>query len=127
MSTEIKGSVAGIRYHNEGNGYSIFSLKLEKSDKETICVGSIDPIVIGDYVVASGEYILHPNYGKQFKADYIRRDVPTNVNTYADYLVTSISGIGPTIAKRIVKHFGCETFNVIEKNIKNWQILMEYH
>ena len=118
MSTEIKGSVAGIRYHNEGNGYSIFSLKLEKSDKETICVGSIDPIVIGDYVVASGEYILHPNYGKQFKADYIRRDVPTNVNTYADYLVTSISGIGSTIAKRIVKHFGCETFNVIEKKHK---------
>lgn len=111
---EIKGIVSRITYHNDSNGYSIFRIVDEKK-KEITCVGVIEPIEEGDYFVVSGEFVVHPTYGEQLKANLIQREIPTDINIFAEYLAKAINGIGPALAKRIVKAFGEDTFNIIEK------------
>lgn len=116
MSVELKGSVTKLIYHNDGDGYSIFRLLIEKTENEISCVGVIDPIKIGDLLSLSGEYVEHDRYGRQFKADYIRRAIPTEVKAFADYLERAIDGVGKATAHKIVQEFGKDTFDIIENN-----------
>ena len=114
---EIKGMVKRVKYHNETNGYSVFSfVPDENKNKEFSCVGFIESLEEGDYLIVAGEFEEHSTYGKQLKTDYIRKSIPTDVKVFANYLALSIDGIGPTLAKRIVKCFGADTFKIIENN-----------
>ena len=58
-------------------------------------------------------------YGEQFKIVHYRTAVPASVYGIQKYLGSRlIKGIGPVMAKRIVKKFGKKTLDIIEKNIE---------
>ena len=82
---EIKGMVKRVKYHNETNGYSVFSLvPVENKNKEFSCVGFIESLEEGDYLIVAGEFEEHSTYGKQLKTDYIRKSIPKDVKVYAN-------------------------------------------
>lgn len=112
--SEIKGVVDLITYHNETNGYSIFSIIPEGKKNRIKCVGTIDSLSMGSCIIVNGDYTVHPTYGRQFKAEYIRHAIPTDVHVFANYLALSIKGVGPSTAKKIVDNLGKDTFNIIE-------------
>lgn len=65
-----------------------------------------------------GEWSNHPKYGEQFKVIHYKSLVPASVAGIEKYLGSGlIKGIGPVMAKRIVKKFGKETLDVIEHEI----------
>ena len=66
-----------------------------------------------------GEWANHPRYGEQFKIIKYDTSVPANVYGIQKYLGSGlIRGIGPVMAKRIVKKFGKQTLQTIENQIE---------
>ena len=63
-----------------------------------------------------GEWATHPKYGEQFRVVHYKSLVPASVFGIEKYLGSGlIKGIGPIMAKRIVKTFGKETLDIIEQ------------
>lgn len=111
---EIKGTVSSVRYSNEKTGYTVCDIRTEDNTRATL-VGVMPLLVEGEDIIASGEFVLHANYGRQFKVLSCQRDRPTETDSILKYLSSGlIAGIGPATAKKIVKKFGEETFNVLQ-------------
>lgn len=110
----IKGYVEKIVYHNPENSYTV--LNVTGDDLDVVCVGYFNDIAAGEYIEAAGDYVSHKTYGEQFKVASYKVSVPENTAAMELYLGSgAIKGIGRAMAKRIVKHFGKKTFEVIEK------------
>lgn len=110
----IKGYVDHIIYQNKDNGYAVLSMNVD--DEEEICVGIFRGVDNGENLEITGEYVEHPSYGFQFKANSFKVVEPDDLLSMERYLGSgAIKGVGETLAKRIVKRFGKDTFRVIEE------------
>ena len=110
----IKGYVDHIIYQNKDNGYAVLSMNVD--DEEEICVGIFRGVDNGENLEITGEYVEHPSYGFQFKANSFKVVKPDDLLSMERYLGSgAIKGVGEALAKRIVKRFGKDTFRVIEE------------
>ena len=110
----IKGYVDHIIYQNKDNGYAVLSMNVD--DEEEICVGIFRGVDNGENLEITGEYVEHPSYGFQFKANSFKVVEPDDLLSMERYLGSgAIKGVGEALAKRIVKRFGKDTFRVIEE------------
>ena len=112
----IEGSIEGVIYSNEENGYAICDMAT--SDDEIITIVGIMPFVsAGDSVCVSGKWVHNPRYGRQFSVSGYEKRMPADTASILRYLSSrTIKGIGPKTAQRIVDAFGEDTFDVIENH-----------
>lgn len=109
----LDGTIEHITYKNSENGYTVATLKNGK--QSVIVVGELLFINEGDVVSLTGEYIVHPTYGQQFKVLSAEKKMPTTAASILRYLASgSIKGVGPSTAQRIVERFGDRSLEVIE-------------
>lgn len=117
----LRGVVERLTYHNEETGYTVAKLAPEQSARlgearEYTVVGNMLGVNVGESVELSGRWIVHTEYGRQFQVEQMRTVLPATVAGIEKYLGSGlIKGVGPEMAKRIVRHFGAETLNVIEQ------------
>ncbi len=117
MLTHLKGQIERITYTNEENGYSVVKLKVYGQKDLVNAVGSMMAPTPGEILELKGEWSSHPKFGEQFKITHYKTEVPATVYGIQKYLGSGlIKGIGPVMAKRIVKKFGETTLDVIETN-----------
>ncbi len=110
------GIVEHIVYHNEDNGYCVFDLLDDELKSEIVCTAFIPQLHEGEYIKVTGKMVKHPSYGEQLKVDEYEKTQPTTAKGIERYLASGVvKGIGPALAKRIVKKFGDSTFLVIER------------
>ena len=110
----LEGYVSHIRYHNDDNGYTV--LELETTHGDEILVGTFHYISEGEYVDAEVEFVNHPVHGPQYKVIRCQIKVPEDKQAMERYLASgAIKGIGASLAKRIIKKFKGDTFEVIGK------------
>ena len=110
----INGYIDHIIYQNAENGYTVLELTAEGED--IICVGTCPGLGQGETVELEGDYIEHQVYGRQFKFTTCRITVPQDAAGMERYLASgAIKGIGLSLAARIVKQFGSDTFRIIEE------------
>ena len=115
MLTHLKGQIERITYTNEENGYSVVKLKVYGQKDLVNAVGSMMAPTPGEILELKGEWSSHPKFGDQFKITHYKTEVPATVYGIQKYLGSGlIKGIGPVMAKRIVKKFGETTLDVIE-------------
>ncbi len=123
----LRGVVERITFHNEENGYTVAKLAPERrSDgnsrgfgalNEVAILGNMAGINVGESVELTGRWTIHQEYGKQFVVQNMRTVLPATVAGIEKYLGSGlIKGVGKVTAKRIVKHFGAETLNVIDND-----------
>ena len=111
---QITGYVDHIIYRKQENGYTVFVLVSEGD--EITCVGNLGQIDQGDYLQIEGEEVSHAIYGSQIKVSSYRIVPPSDADSMERYLGSgAIKGVGPALAKRIVKKFGDDTFRIIEE------------
>ncbi|MBR3600922.1 MAG: ATP-dependent RecD-like DNA helicase [Lachnospiraceae bacterium] len=111
---QITGYVDHIIYRKAENGYTVFVLISDED--EITCVGNLGQIDQGDYLQIEGEEVSHAIYGSQIKVKSYRIVPPTDADSMERYLGSgAIKGVGPALAKRIVKKFGSDTFRIIEE------------
>ena len=79
-------------------------------------VGQIPNIVPGESVTAEGEWINDREHGRQFKAQYLKSNPPDSLEGIEKFLGSGlIKGIGPVYAAKLVKKFGKDIFDIIDK------------
>lgn len=107
-------TIEDIIFQNKENGYTVCTVQYE--GEELSCVGEMAGIYAGEEVKIVGTWATHPIYGKQVKVELIERSMPKTVQGMEKYLASGvIKGIGARTAKKIVKHFGLDTFRIIEE------------
>lgn len=111
----LDGSVSSILFQNSENGYTILKLKVKKED--CTVVGTMPGVTPGEFLEIQGEWIVHPTYGRQFKAQLVDRKLPQGLKEVYRYLAAgTIEGIGKATAKRLVDEFGEEILDILEQD-----------
>ncbi len=122
---ELNGSVERITYYNTENGYTVLRLKPEGKGKQKplgldlegllTVVGNLPELSPGQHIHLKGDYVTHPKHGLQFKAEACETVEPITIEGIERYLGSGLfKGIGPELAKRIVKKFKTKTLEIIE-------------
>ena len=112
----VEGSVEGVIYSNEDNGYTILELITDKNELVT-AVGIMPYIGEGETLKVYGKWVHHAKYGRQFSVSSYEKVMPADAVSILRYLASgAIKGIGPKTAQRIVDVYGKDTFEVIEKH-----------
>ena len=79
-------------------------------------VGEMASVEVGQQLWVSGEWVDHPQHGRQFRADRWKVQLPTSLAGMQAYLASGlVKGIGPTLAHAIVETFKDKTFDIIEQ------------
>jgi exodeoxyribonuclease V alpha subunit len=113
---EIEGIIDDIVYQNEENGYVVARIK-DKGESVTI-VGCLPYITEGQHLKLQGQWVMHPQFGQQFKVESSEEVLPNTILGIERYLSSGIiMGIGPVTAKKIVQKFGEATLNILDNNI----------
>ncbi len=113
----IYGFLERISYYNEETQFTVAKIK-EKGKKElTTVVGCLTGISAGESLRLHGKWVFNKKFGEQFQVEAFETVVPSTVNAIEKYLGSGlIKGIGPVMAKRIVKVFGLDTIDIIENS-----------
>lgn len=113
---EISGTVDSVIYKNEENGYTVLRLK-DGSDESVTVVGCFPYAAAGETMIASGSWMTHNVHGRQFKAEFAQRLMPSSASAIYEYLAGgSVRGVGPATAALLVDRFGEKTLDVLESS-----------
>ncbi len=110
----LHGFIGRIVYRKPENGYTVLNLV---TDEGTVpCVGFFRVADEGENLEVTGDYTMHPMYGRQFQIEKYEIKSPDDITSMERYLGSgAIKGIGESLAKRIIKEFGEDTFRVMEE------------
>ena len=119
MLAELQGQIERVTYTNLENGYTIAKVKVYGRRDLVTVVGTLMSPAPGEILEMKGEWVNHPRYGEQFKLVQYKTQIPASVYGIEKYLGSGlIKGIGPIMAKRMVKQFGKDTLDVIENSVE---------
>lgn len=111
----LAGLVERVTFHNSDNGFCVLRVKARGHRDLVTTVGHAAMISAGEWITASGIWLNDRTHGLQFKAHFLKTSAPSTVEGIEKYLGSGmIRGIGPVYAKRLVKHFGRDVFDIIE-------------
>ena len=118
MNLEIKGIIEEIVFRNEENSYTVAVLNVNASDEEYLYIKGIIPFISeGEMIKIVGILKNHPTYGEQIEVISSEMIQPETDDEILSYLSSGrIKGIGPSLAKRIVKKFSKDTFDIMKYN-----------
>lgn len=112
----IKGTVEDITFYNEENGYTV--MEISCGNEGVTVVGNFSELAVGSQIEATGEWTVHPSYGRQFKAQTLTETLPQDAAGILRYLSSGIiKGVRRATAEKIVNAFGSESFDVIENDV----------
>ncbi|MBP1556458.1 MAG: ATP-dependent RecD-like DNA helicase, partial [Oscillospiraceae bacterium] len=112
---QLRGVVDSIIYRSEETGFTV--AELDCDGEPVTIVGTLPDITCGEELIASGQFVAHPTYGRQFKAEYVEHIMPATQAAILRYLAGgAIKGVGPALAERIVKKFGERSLEVMEND-----------
>lgn len=110
----LEGFIDNIIFRNEENGYTVFEVVAD--GEHHTCVGTFQFINEGEFIEFTGNETIHPGYGEQIQIKTYEIKAPADEISMERYLGSgAIKGIGEALASRIVKHFGSDTFRIIEE------------
>ncbi len=113
------GIIQRVTYHNPENGWSVLRVNPVASPHEvkTVTIHQAN-VFAGATMEFEGEWQQHAKFGEQFKAHNVIEKKPASASALEKYLGSGlIYGVGPKIAKRIVKYFGKDTLDIFEEDM----------
>jgi exodeoxyribonuclease V alpha subunit len=125
-SVVLEAVLERVTYANEDTGYTIAGVATERTGPDLLAVvGPLLGAQIGQSLRLTGHWGSHPRYGRQFVVESYTTVLPATIQGIRRYLGSGlIKGIGPTMAERMVDHFGLDILTVIETEP---QRLVEVH
>lgn len=113
--TQITGVVEEVVFRNAVNAFTVIDISI--GGEMVTAVGELPEISVGEKVVLTGTWGMHPSFGRQFKVERFERYMPDTAAQFLKYLSSgAIKGVGPKTATYIVERFGDATFDVIEND-----------
>lgn len=113
MTENLEGTIEQILFFNPENGYSVFKFAIEDGETKII-VGQFPPLSPGERLKVTGQWEVNPKFGPQFKVESFIPVLPSSSKGIEKFLSCGlIKGIGPVLAKRIIKKFGEQTLDIL--------------
>jgi len=114
MSEELEGVVENLLFASEDSGYSV--VRLRSGGQLLTAVGNLASPVPGERLRLKGRWTDHPRFGRQFSVEEYESHAPATVEGIERYLSSGlIPGIGGRLAGRIVRAFGEQTLEVLDR------------
>jgi exodeoxyribonuclease V alpha subunit len=111
----LEGVIESIVYHGEDTGFTVCRVSVPGMMQLATAVGPFTSPVVGESVRLHGEWARHPKFGMQFRFDRYETLRPATVEAIEKYLGSGmVRGIGPVMAKRLVRHFRENTLDVLD-------------
>ena len=112
---KLQGSVERVTFHSESSGFCVLRVKVKGQRELITVIGSAASVTAGEYIECLGFWVNDRQHGQQFKTISIKIVPPTTLEGIEKYLGSGmIKGIGPHFARKLVKAFGADVFDVIE-------------
>jgi exodeoxyribonuclease V alpha subunit len=112
----LSGSIERVTFHSEATGFCVLRVKVKGNRDLVTVVGSAASITAGEFIDCLGLWGNDRQHGLQFKATELKTVQPTTLEGIEKYLGSGmVKGIGPHFAKKLVKAFGIDVFDVIEQ------------
>ncbi len=111
----LAGLVERVTFHSLESGFCVLRLKARGHRELVTTIGHAAMISAGEWVTASGDWVNDRTHGLQFRTRFLKTSALTSLDGIEKYLGSGmIRGIGPVYAKRMVKMFGKDVFDLIE-------------
>jgi len=111
----LEGTIEQVVYYNPDNGYTVCRFAFEEGRQITV-IGTFPPLSPGEVLRVSGRWETNPRFGQQLRMESFVPILPSSVKGIEKFLSSGlIRGIGPVLARRIVKKFGPKTIEVISE------------
>lgn len=112
----LEGVVERVTFHSPESGFCVLQVKVRGHRKLITVVGKTPLVQPGEYIQSSGRWTNHRDHGLQFQAELLKTAPPNSLEGIEKYLSSGlIKGIGPHFARKLVKAYGEDEFDVIEK------------
>ena len=112
---QISGMVADVIFENPENGYMVCEFTTDEQD-DIIAVGCLPFVAPGNRLLLTGSWVMHMEYGEQFKVEQFEKTLPETVEDILLFLSSGvIHGIGAKTAQKIVDAFGSDTLRIIRE------------
>ncbi len=111
----LRGVLSRIRFASDDGQFAVCELEAEDRSLPVTIVGNILSARPGESVEVTGRWHDDPRYGRQFRIKSLRTVLPSTREGIEKYLASDMmEGIGPTLASRIVDHFGEKTLEILD-------------
>lgn len=112
----LSGLVDRVTFHSPESGFCVLRVKVRGHRELVTVLGSAASVQPGEFIQCSGRWDNHRDHGMQFKTTFLKVMPPSSIEGIEKYLGSGmIKGIGPHFAGKLVKAFGEDVFDVIEK------------
>jgi exodeoxyribonuclease V alpha subunit len=113
---DLNGTVDRFLFKSEESGFSVFVLQVKK-DQTIVVRGHTPALQPGQQVELSGDWVVHPKFGKQFEAHSCQVCLPSSALGLKKYLGSGmIKGIGKVYAEKLVNYFGTSVLDIIDQS-----------
>ena len=110
----LEGRVLSMVFHSPTTRYTVLKVYVQGSLDPTTWVGRSLGVEEGAQVSAAGEWVMHPEHGRQFSFARLVVKAPTTIAGIQRRL-EKYPGLGKDKAEKIVKRFGADTFAILDK------------
>jgi len=115
----IQGEVVTVVYHNPENGYVIARLDSPSEPGQVNVVGLLGDVAPGESLRMSGDWVEHPKFGRQFKAESCEHLLPASLSGIRRFLGSgAVKGIGEKTADRLISRFGSQILDILDSDPK---------
>lgn len=113
---KLQGFIERITFHSESSGFCVLRVKVKNHRDLITVVGSAATVTAGEFIECVGYWVNDRQHGQQFKTVSLKIVPPSTLEGIEKYLGSGmVKGIGPHFAKKLVKAFGEQVFDVIEQ------------
>jgi exodeoxyribonuclease V alpha subunit len=111
----IEGLVDIVTFHSDDTGFTVLKIRARGTRGQTALTGKTPAVHVGEWVRATGRWVIDRQHGRQFQADAIQTLLPDSREGLEKFLGSGlIRGIGPVYAKKLLDRFGLGVMDVIE-------------
>jgi len=113
----IQGEVVTVVYHNPENGYVIARVDSPAEPGQVNVVGLLGDVAPGESLRLAGEWVEHPKFGRQFKAESCEHLLPATLNGIRRFLGSgAVKGVGEKTADRLISRFGSQILDILDSD-----------
>lgn len=112
---EIVGLVVDVMFFNRETGFSALRLRLEGRQDVVTVIGWIPSVGVKQWLRARGTWAHDGKYGLLFRSRVLYPAAPATREEVERHLGSGfVTGVGPSLAKKMVAHFGAQSLDIIE-------------
>jgi exodeoxyribonuclease V alpha subunit len=111
----LGGAVERVTFHSQETGFCVLRVKVRGQRDLVTVLGTAANIAPGEYIESEGWWVTDRTYGLQFKTVSLHIVPPSTREGIEKYLASGmVKGIGPHFARKLVRAFGEQVFDIIE-------------